>query len=377
MPIYLDHNATTPLDPDVLEAMLPYMGSLYGNPSSVHRYGRLTRSAIDQARQQVAELVGAQASEVVFTSGGTESNNLAIKGCLQPLEPARLAISQIEHASLIAAAKDMEAAGWNLDMIPVNTSGEVIIDNLQQIITADTRLLSVMAANNETGVLQDIASITAMARSINERVICHSDACQLAGKQAINFADMALDLMSLSAHKMYGPQGIGALIVKSHIDIRPQLAGGGHERQRRSGTENVAAIVGFGAAAALSIERLDQRQRASKAMQEQLLSQLGKLSGVQVFAYQAKRLANTVMFAVDGIDGETLLMQLDMKGFAVSSGSACNSTKAEPSHVLLAMGVDPQVARGAVRVSLGEQNTSQHIDSLVKAITEIKSNLSE
>ncbi len=372
MPIYLDHNATTPMDEAVLEAMMPYMTGVYGNPSSVHRFGRLTRNALEHARTQVAGLLGAQPNQVVFTSGGTESNNLAIKSGLGAVARGRFAVSAIEHASLMGPAQQMQRAGWQLDLIPVNTQGQVEADNLATSIQAETRLMSVMAANNETGALQDIAGLVKSARQINPEILCHSDACQMAGKLALSFEALELDLMTVSSHKLYGPQGAGALIVSRHIDLAPQISGGGQESSRRSGTENLAAIVGFGAAAELAQQKLEQRRQHVATLQAQLLDQLDNMQGVTVFSRKVPRLPNTVLFSVAGIDGETLLMQLDRKGFAVSSGSACNSAKTEPSHVLIAMGVDAQIARGAIRVSFGEQNTGEQVQQFIEALVSIR-----
>jgi len=372
MPVYLDHNATTPISPEVLEAMMPYFTGIYGNPSSVHRFGRLTRDALEQARMQVARLVGAEPNQVVFTSGGTEANNLAVKGSLLNLPPGRLAISSIEHACMLEPARYMQGQGWKLDMIPVNTQGQVEVDNLVPKISTDTRLMSVMSANNETGAVQDIDALVNAAKAVNEDIFCHSDACQLAGKMAINFATSGLDMMSLSSHKLYGPQGSGALVVSRSIDLAPQILGGGQEKQRRSGTENLASIVGFGRAAELAAEKMQQRQSHTADLQMKLLQQLELLDGIDVFSSKVTRLPNTVQFTLAGIDGETLLMQLDRKGFAVSSGSACDSGKTDPSHVLIAMGVEPQVARGAIRVSLGEQNTSEQVSQFIEALVSIR-----
>jgi len=372
MPVYLDHNATTPLNAEVLEVMMPYMTGLYGNPSSVHRYGRLTRDALEQARMQVANLVGAQPKEVVFTSGGTEANNLAIRGVLANCKQSRFAVSSIEHASLIAPSELMEKQGWQLDRVPVNEQGEVTVEALKSVLTDKTRLLSVMAANNETGVLQDLSKLVEQAKSINSDLLFHSDACQVVGKLPINFAELKLDLMSLSSHKLYGPLGAGALVVKSRVDLASLIIGGGQEKQKRSGTENLLAIVGFGAAAELAAREMQQRKAHVFELQTQLIEQLKSLEGVVIFSQQAPRLPNTVMFAVQGIDGEALLMLLDRKGFAVSSGSACDSGSTEPSHVLLAMSVKPEIAKGAIRVSLGEQNTSDEVFQFIEALKDIK-----
>ena len=372
MPVYLDHNATTPLNAEVVEAMMPYMTGIYGNPSSVHRFGRLTRDALEQARIQVAQFTGSEPNQVIFTSGGTESNNLAVKGAMMNLSPAQLAISSIEHACMLEPAKAMQPLGWVLDLLAVDDQGRVQLDHLKSVVTDNTRFVSVMAANNETGVVQDLKNLVEATKSLNSDVLFHSDACQMAGKLAINFKQLGLDLMSVSSHKLYGPQGAGALIASRSIDLSPQILGGGQERGLRSGTENLAAIVGFGKAAELATEALQSRQDNALKLQQQLISALLELSGVEVFSLNADRLPNTVQFSVQGIDGETLLMQLDKKGFAVSSGSACDSGRTEPSHVLLAMGISAETARGAIRVSFGEQNTEEDVSRFVEALTNIR-----
>jgi cysteine desulfurase len=375
MPVYLDHNATTPLSSTVLEAMMPYMTGIYGNPSSVHRFGRLTRDALEQARMQVANLVGAQPKEVVFTSGGTEANNLAIRGVLTNFAMGRLLISDIEHASLSAPSKLMVEQGWKLDKVPVNEQGVVTAQALQTGIRDTTRLVSVMAANNETGVLQDISALVEIAKNTGNGVLFHSDACQMVGKMPVNFAHLKLDLMSLSSHKLYGPLGGGALIVGSHVDLASLIVGGGQEKQRRSGTENLLGIIGFGIAAELASQQMQQRTEHVQELQKQLLMQLNELQGVTVYSIDAPRLPNTLMFSLAGIDGEALLMQLDRKGIAVSSGSACGSASTEPSHVLMAMSVKPVTAKGAIRVSFGEQNSSDDVIQLIEALQDIKQQL--
>jgi len=375
MPIYLDHNATTPLNPLVVEAMMPYMSGIYGNPSSVHRFGRLTRDALEQARVQVAHCVGAEPNQVVFTSGGSEANNLAIKGSLLNQSQARIAVSSIEHACMLEPARAMSKLGWGLDLLVVDDQGRVAIEHLKSTITNETKLVSVMAANNETGVLQDIAGLVEVAKSVNPDVLFLSDACQLVGKLPISFKKLNLDMMSVSSHKLYGPQGAGALIVSRSIDLQPQILGGGQEKGLRSGTENLAAIVGFGRAAELAIEAQQARKEHVLKLQQQLVQSLTDLSGVTVFSAQTERLPNTVQFSVHGIDGETLLMQLDMKGFAVSSGSACDSGRTEPSHVLMAMGIDKNTAKGAIRVSFGEQNTREQVVQFIDVLAQIRQQL--
>lgn len=368
MPVYLDHNATTPLDARVLDAMLPYLRSHYGNPSSVHAYGRVARAAIDQAREQVAALVNAHPSQVIFTSGGTEANNYALKGVAAKLRPGRLAVSVMEHASLRGPAQALAAQGWRVDSIAVDEQCRVSPDAVAAVLKGAPCLVSVMMANNETGALQDIASISAQARQAG--AIMHTDAVQAAGKIKVDFPASGVHLMSLSAHKLYGPKGVGALIVDKALDLEPLLHGGGHEMERRAGTENVAGIVGFGAAAEWAGREMAQRAAHLQSLRDVLERRLRELPGVVVFAAQAQRVPNTVLIGVPGIEGETLLMGLDRKGIAVSSGSACASGSPVPSHVLLAMGVDPDLARRVIRISLGKDNAPEDVNSFINALSE-------
>jgi len=354
---------------------MPYMSGIYGNPSSVHRFGRLTRDALEQARIQVAQCADAEPNQVVFTSSGSEANNLAIKGALSNLPHAHMAVSSIEHACMLEPAKAMKKLGWELDLLVVDDQGRIAIDHLKSTITNETKFVSVMAANNETGVLQDLPGLIEVAKSVNSDVLFHSDACQMVGKLPISFKKLNLDMMSVSSHKLYGPQGAGALIVSRSIDLQPQILGGGQEKGLRSGTENLAAIVGFGRAAELAMETQQARGEHVLKLQQQLVQSLVELSGVTVFSAQSEKLPNTVQFSVHGIDGETLLMQLDRKGFAVSSGSACDSGRTDPSHVLMAMGVDKDIAKGAIRVSFGEQNTREQVVQFIDVLAQIRQQL--
>ena len=386
VPVYLDHNATTPLDPRVLDAMLPYLREHYGNPASVHRYGRIARAALDQAREQVATLVNAHPSQVVFTSGGTEANNYALKGVAAKLPSRntarRIAISAIEHSSVLGAAQALVAQGWECDSIAVDEQCRVSLAALSVVLKAMPRLVSVMMANNETGAIQDIAAISAQVRAAG--AIMHTDAVQAAGKIAIDFHASGAHLMSISAHKLHGPKGVGALVVDKSLDLEPLLHGGGHEMERRAGTENMAGIVGFGAAAILAHEELASRNTHLQTLRDTLEQRLRVMPGVVIFAAQGcasavgagaiatqvRRIANTVLIGVPAIEGETLLMELDRHDIAVSSGSACASGDPEPSHVLLAMGVDPDLARRVIRISLGKDNTLADIDKFITVLTD-------
>lgn len=366
MPVYLDHNATTRVDPRVVEAMLPYLQGPYGNPSSLHRYGRAARDAVEQARVQVAALVGAQAQEIVWTSGGTESNNLAIKGSIGA-RPARLLYGATDHPAVMECAESLKATGWEVEAIAVNRQGQVDWGAFAQQLNDDNvRLVSVMRANNETGVIQDVARVAQMAHA--QGALMHVDAVQAAGKIPVDFAALGCDLMSLSSHKIYGPKGAGALVVKAGTELQPLHHGGPQERGLRGGTENLVSIVGFGAAAELAARELLARAEHALALRGKLEAGLCALRGITIFGEGAERLPNTLQFAVAGYDGEALLMQLDRKGFAVSSGSACASGSHEPSHVLLSMGYSREVALGAIRVSLGQDNTAAEIDQFLLAL---------
>lgn len=371
MPAYLDHNATTPVDPRVVQAMLPYLTGPYGNPSSLHRFGRAARDGVERARAQVAALVGAQPQQVIWTSGGTEADNLAIKGLCRSVaagQPSRRVLyGATEHPAVMEAAESLAAEGWTVEKIAVTPEG--LIDwplFTAQCAAGRVRLASVMAANNETGVIQDTMRAAALVHAAGGWL--HVDATQAAGKLPLSMVDAGADLMTVSSHKIYGPKGVGALIVKAEVDLGPQLHGGAQERGLRGGTENLPAIVGFGAAAELAMLELDQRVAHVQTLQAQLEAGLRTMPAVRLFAAAASRLPNTSQFALAGWEGEALLMHLDRKGFAVSSGSACASGSGEPSHVLLAMGVDETTAKGAIRVSFGKGNTSDEVAGFLAAL---------
>lgn len=368
MAVYLDHNATTPLDSRVLDAMLPYMKGSFGNPSSNHRLGLESQRAMQQAREQVAALVGVQSSQIVFTSGGTEANNLALKGVMAVARRGRrLVVSATEHSSVLQSASALASKGCRLSIVPVDAQGVTDAAAFEQVLkSGDVSLASVMLANNETGVVQDVARLSALAA--NRGVAVHTDAVQALGKMVVDFAALGVDAMTLSAHKINGPKGVGALVMKKALEIQPLLHGGGHETGLRAGTENLAGIVGFGAAAELQQQEMSDRIAHSGKLRRYTEQELLKIPGVVIFAQQAERLPNTVFFAVRGVEGTTLLMNLDSQGIAVSSGSACSSGSGEPSHVLQAMGVEAGLAYGAVRVSFGNGNSVEEVDLLISAL---------
>ncbi len=367
MPAYLDHNATTPVDPRVIDAMLPYLKGPYGNPSSLHRFGRAARDGVERARAQVAALLGAQPQEVIWTSGGTEANNLALKGLCTGKPQGRVLYGATEHPAVMEAAESLKRDGWLVEKIAMTSDG--LIDwpaFTAQCLSRPVRVASLMAANNETGVIQDTARAAALVHAAGGWL--HVDATQAAGKLPLSFTASGADLLTLSSHKLYGPKGIGALVVKAEVDLGPLLHGGAQERGLRGGTENLPAIVGFGAAAELAMLELEERTTHVKALQQQLETGLRAMPTVSLFGTATERLANTSQFALAGWDGEALLMHLDRKGYAVSSGSACASGSGEPSHVLLAMGVDAETAKGAIRVSFGKSNTADEVEGFLTAL---------
>ena len=370
MAVYLDNNATTALDENVLQAMLPYMGEVTANPSSVHRFGRLQKDAIESAREQVAQLVGARAEQVIFTSGGTESNNLLLQGVARHLvetaPDSRFAISAIEHMSILEPALHLPLA---VDKIQADAEGHITEAALAEVLSETTALVSVMTANNETGVIQDLRPLIALCRE--HEVFFHSDASQAAGKIKVDFNESGMHAMTLSAHKLYGPMGVGALLIDKRLPLKKIQFGGSQEKNLRAGTENVPGIVGFGKAAELALAELDSRARHVRRLRDALEAGLKKIPAVSIFAEKAERLPNTVQFGVQGFDGETLLMQLDRKAIAVSSGSACTSGKTEPSHVLKAMQVENALAGSAIRVSFGKTNSMSDVEKLLTVLADI------
>jgi cysteine desulfurase len=361
--IYFDHNATTPMDDRVLEAMLPFLKAFYGNPSSLYRHGRLVRSAIDTAREQVGALVGAQPSQIIFTSGGTEANNLA----LSAIKPkSKLAISAIEHPCISEPAEYLARQGHELKLIDVDGNGLVTQDALDEVAQYNPGLVSIMLANNETGVILDIANYAHQLRS--KGITVHTDAVQALGKIPVDFNQLGIHMMTLSSHKIYGPKGCGALIFDKAVSLKPMLLGGGQEQGYRAGTENSPAIIGFGKASELAGLELAQRAEHLLKLRKLLEDRLMAIPGISIFAKDAERLPNTVQFGIEGMDGEMLLMKLDQKGIAVSSGSACASGGGKPSPVLAAMGVSDGLAKSAIRISLGKANTEAEVVEFINVL---------
>jgi len=358
--VYLDNNATTPVLPEVFETMQAYFGERFGNASSIHHHGQETRAAVERARESVAALLGGGASEIVFTSGGTEGDNLAIFGLTRPGQ--HVISSTVEHHAVLNSCRHLEASGCEVTYVPVNGQGQVDPDDVRRALRPDTGLITIMMANNETGVLQPVEEISRIAAEAD--VYFHTDAVQAAGKVAINVKRIECDLLSISGHKMNAPQGVGALYVRKGTTLRPMLFGGSHERSRRAGTENVPGIVALGKAAELAREAfsrgdLEQMSRMRDRLEQTILSQVESTS---VNGQGAPRVPNTSSIYFECIEGEALVIALDLKGVAVSTGAACSSGAIEPSHVLTAMGMSPERARGSLRFSLGKQNTPEDVD---------------
>ena len=377
-PIYLDHNATTPVAPAVLDAMLSFFTQQHGNASSRHEYGRAARRAIDEARQRVAYAVGAHSTEVIFTSGGSEANNLFVKGAAATQPVGTVAISAIEHPCVREPAKALRRQGWRVREIAVDAECRLASADFHAALAEQPALVSIMLANNETGAVQDIAALAAAAAAASNGLAWfHSDAVQALGKIPLDFRSLntaGVHALTLSAHKLGGPKGAGALVVDKRVDLAPLIDGGGHERGLRSGTENVPAIVGFGLACELAVAALAESALRLRQLRGSLERGL-VAQGATIFAAHAERLPNTIYFSLPGIDGETLVGKLDRAGYAVASGAACSAANPEPSHVLLAMGVASETARGAVRVSLGPQNSADDVAGFLRALAATYSQL--
>jgi cysteine desulfurase len=364
---YFDHNATTPVDDAVLEAMLPYLKQAFGNASSRHAYGITARRAIDKAREQVAAAVGVQLAQVIFTSGGSEANNLFIRGAADNLKPANIFISAIEHPCVLRPTQELARRAserWAMQKLAVDSLGKIDV-TAASVAMAEQKpnLVSVMLANNETGVIQDVAAIAEIARS--HKAWMHTDAVQGLGKIPLDFAALKIHAMTLSSHKVYGPKGAAALIVDKRLLLKPLIYGGGHENGMRSGTENVPAIVGFGVACELAKSRTEETAKHVSQLRDHLEAGLLAMDAT-IFGLGAARIPNTCYFALPDIEGDTLVVKLDKAGFAVASGAACSSVNPGQSHVLDAMGVDPMLARCAVRVSLGGDNTLSQVKDFIK-----------
>ena len=373
--VYLDNNATTPVLPEVFAAMQPYFAEQFGNASSIHHHGQHTRAAVEDARESVAALLGCQAPEVVFTSGGTEADNLAIAGLVSAGD--HVITSSIEHHAVLLACKHLEEIGAEVTVLPVDGRSLVDPDDVRRALRPNTKLISIMMANNETGVLQPLEEIGKIAAEAG--VYFHTDAVQAAAKVAIDVNRIGCHALSISGHKIHAPQGIGALYVRKGIQIRPLLYGGRHERSRRAGTENVPGIVALGKAAQLAREALDRGDdRKMAAMRDRLQQGIfAQVEDAGVNGDNAARVPNTTNIHFDHIDGEAMVIAMDLKGLAVSTGAACSSGAIEPSHVLVAMGLRPDQARASIRFSLGKQTSPEDIDVALALVPEVVARLRE
>jgi cysteine desulfurase len=377
--IYLDNAATTPVDPEVLDEMLPYYGEVYGNPSSIYSAGRQARSAIDAARDLVADALGCQSRELIFTSGGSESDNLAVRGvAVRNADRGRhMVCSQVEHHAVLHTMQDMERQGFDVTYLPVDAAGSVDPADLRAALRPDTVLVSVMLGNNEVGTLEPVRELAALTHEHSDAYF-HTDAVQAFGKVPVRVDDLGVDMLSISAHKVYGPKGVGCLFVRMGTRIQPVITGGGHERNRRAGTENVAGIVGLAKAVEVAVRDFDRDTTHLRQVRDRLSDGIAAgIDGARITGHPTERLPHHASFIIDGVEGDGLLMLLDREGVYASSGSACTSGSLEPSHVLLAMGISPKEALSSLRLTVGKRTTDADVDGAVEviqsAVTQLRS----
>jgi len=369
--VYMDHAATTPVDPEVVEAMVPYFTEIYGNASSLHSYGREAHNAMEEARRRVARLLNAYPEEIIFTAGGTESDNIAIKGTAYANRSRgdQIITSTIEHPAVLETCRSLEKQGFKVSYIPVDKNGLIELESLRKAVTERTTLITIMHANNEIGTIEPIEEIAEIAKA--KSIIFHTDAVQSAGKIPIDVKNVGVDLLSISAHKIYGPKGIGALYIKKGTHLEPIIHGGGHEKGLRSSTENIPGIVGLGKAAELAERRIGEDTAHLTDLRDQLIkATLSNIEESYLNGHPTKRLPNNAHFRFTGIEGEALILNLDEKGVAASTGSACSSKKLLPSHVLMAIGLDEVQAHGSLRLTLGRENTKEDIEYVLQVLPE-------
>lgn len=372
----MDYAATTPTSPEVLDAMRPYMLEDFGNPSSIHSFGREAKKALDDARGKVASLLSVAPEEIVFTSGGSESTNLAIKGCAttNAKRGRHIITSSIEHHACLDAVKYLARNGFEATYLPVDGDGVIDLNALRAAIRDDTVLVSVIHASNEVGTIQPVKEIIEIAHE--KGALVHLDSVQTVGAIPVNIRELGADLVSMSAHKFYGPKGVGALYVRKGVRITPLIHGGPHEKKRRAGTQNVAGAVGMAKALELAVEQMDQEVPRLTRLREKMIDAiLSRIDHVRINGHRTRRLPNNVNVSIEYVEGEAILLNLDVKGIAVSSGSACSSESLSPSHVLLAMGVPPEVAHGSLRLSMGRGTTEDDVDYVVEALVDIVAKL--
>lgn len=370
--VYLDHSATTRTDEDVARLMVEYMTETYGNPSSIHSFGRNARKAVEEAREKIARLIGAEPSEIIFTSGGTEADNLAIKGTAYANQKRgnHIITSTVEHHAVIDTCKSLEREGFQVTYLPVDEYGMVRVEDVKNAITDKTVLISIMHANNEVGTIQPLREIGALAKE--KGIYLHSDTVQSVGKIPVNVDELHIDMLSISAHKFYGPKGIGCLYMRKGVRVLPISFGGSQERKRRPGTLNVPGIVGFAMAMENAVNSIPEQTEYQSRLRDKLIEGImEKIEYVKLNGHPTDRLPNNVNLSFQFIEGESLLLSLDMKGIAASSGSACTSGSLDPSHVLLAMGLSHEIAHGSLRLTLGKENTEKDIDYVIEVLPEI------
>ncbi|MBI2822373.1 MAG: cysteine desulfurase NifS [Acidobacteria bacterium] len=369
--VYLDNSATTPVDRRVLEAMLPFFTEAFGNASSIHTFGQRAREAVEDARERLAHLIGANPKEVVFTSGGTESDNTAVRGVAYHLRDKgkHIITTRIEHPAILGACKALEEEGFHITYLPVDPRGRVDAGGVAEAITPETVLITVMHANNEIGTLQPIEEICEIAHA--RGILVHSDCVQTLGKIPLDMKKLRVDLASFSAHKLHGPKGVGALFVRRNVQFKPFIVGGSHERKRRAGTENVTGIVGFGKAAELALEHLPEMQTRIKGLRDRMESELARVPETRLNGHPELRVPHICNLSFGHTEGEGLLISLDLEGIAVSTGAACSSGSLEPSHVLVALGRDKRDVHGSLRFSFSRMNTDADVDSVVEVLPRI------
>ncbi len=375
--IYLDHGATTPIRPEVFEEMSPYLQNLFGNPSSIHSFGREARKAVDEARERVANAINAKPDEMIFTSGGTEADNIAIQGTAEKLADKgnHIITSQIEHHAVLDTCEELEKKGYEVTYLPVDEYGLVSPENLQAALRDDTILVTIMHGNNEVGTIQPIKELAEIAHEKN--IAFHTDAVQTVGNIPVDVKELDIDMLALSAHKFYGPKGIGVLYVKKGTKLSRIMHGGAQERKIRPGTENMPGIIGLGKAIELAVEEVETKSFQIQKLRDKLIAGLLEIEDSRLNGHPKHRLPNNVNISFEYIEGESLLLNLDMKGIAASSGSACTSGSLDPSHVLMAMGLSHQTAHGSLRLTLGRDNTEEEIDYVIETIPEIVNRLRE
>ncbi len=370
--VYLDHSATTPVHPEVLEAMLPYYKEKFGNPSSIHEYGKVAKVALEEAREKVAKLFNCSPYEIYFTSGGTESDNLAIKGVAfaNKKKGKHIITSSVEHHAVLESCKFLKKEGYEITYLPVDRWGLVDPNDLRKNIKDDTILVSIMHVNNETGTIQPIEELVRIAKE--KGVYFHTDAVQSAGKILLDVGKLPVDLASISGHKIYGPKGVGAIYIRKGTRIIPLSHGGHHERSRRAGTENIPGIVGLGKTTEMALKDMDKHNKHLKNLTETFFKKLKEtVKDIQLNGHPEKRIPSTLNISFKGVEGESIILSLDMKGVAVASGSACTSGSLEPSHVLSAMRIEPAVAQSSIRFSFGRENVIDDVDYTLSVLPEI------